>query len=141
LEIDDLRLLIPFYLLSGSATTHPIYPLGDALMTITINADPVPLHVDAHGTVRVAGMRLTLDTVIALYRQGRTAEEIQRSFDGLLLADIHAVIAYYLHHQAELDAYLAERARIGEEIRRDLEARQGPSPLRQRLSQSTTRKS
>lgn len=26
-------------------------------MTITISADPVPLHVDAHGTIRVLAQR------------------------------------------------------------------------------------
>lgn len=101
-------------------------------MTLTISSDPVPLQVDERGTVRVAGTRLTLDTVIALHRQGRSAGEIAHSFAGLALADVHAVLAYYLHHQAEVDASLAERARLADDTRRDLEARQGPSPLRDR---------
>ena len=67
------------------------------------------------------------------FESSHTAEEIQHAFDGITLAAIYGVLAYYLRHRAELDDYLAERARVAEEIWRELEARQGPSPLQQRL--------
>ncbi|MBA2450877.1 MAG: DUF433 domain-containing protein [Chloroflexi bacterium] len=50
-----------------------------ATATPTIEADRVPLSVDAHGRVRVGGTRVTLDTVIGLFRHGRSPEWIAES--------------------------------------------------------------
>ena len=36
----------------------------------------VPIHTDADGVVRVAGTRVTLDTIVAAFDAGATAEEI-----------------------------------------------------------------
>src|SRR5689334_12733982 len=91
-------------------------------MTITISADPVPLHVDAHGTVRVAGTRLTLASLLAVYQQGTTPEEIVDCFDGLTLGDVYAVLGYYWHHRAEVDAYLAAQDAASDAVWRELEA-------------------
>ncbi len=91
-------------------------------MIVTIRADPVPLHVDASGTIRVAGTRLTLESLLAVYRQGKTPEEIVTCFDGITLGDVYAVLGYYLHHQAEADAYLAQQEAAGEAMWRELEA-------------------
>lgn len=66
----------------------------------------LPLKMDEHGVIRVSGTRVTLDTVIACYHQGDSPEAIHEGFDVLLLNDIYAVIAYYLAHRDELDAYL-----------------------------------
>src|SRR6476469_6993538 len=88
---------------------------------ITINADPVPLHLDEHGTIRVAGTRLTLESLLSLYRQGKTPQEIVTCFDGITLGDVYAVLGYYLHHQAEVDAYLAEQDAASEAVWRELE--------------------
>ncbi len=101
-------------------------------MTLTISAEPVPLQSDEQGTVRVAGTRLTLDSVLALYRQGQSVAEIADSFEGLRLADVHAILTYYLRHQTGVDAYLAARAEAASAVRRELEARQGPSPVLRR---------
>jgi uncharacterized protein (DUF433 family) len=104
-------------------------------MTMTISADPVPLHVDASGTIRVAGTRLTLESLLAVYQQGKTPEEIAECFDGIALADVYAVISYYLHHQAEVDAYLAQQEAASEAVWRELEAH-GPAkanPFRERV--------
>lgn len=78
-------------------------------MLITISADPVPLHVDTGGTIRVAGTRLTIESLLAAYQQGKTAEEIVACFDGITLGDVYAVLGYYWHHRAEVDAYLAQQ--------------------------------
>jgi uncharacterized protein (DUF433 family) len=81
------------------------------IMTLIIQADPVPLAPDATGTIRVANTRVTLDTVIDHYRAGATAEELTERFPVLSPADIHAVLAYYLRHRDEVDRYLAEQNR------------------------------
>jgi hypothetical protein len=49
------------------------------------------------------------------------------------LADVYAVIAYYLRHRAEVDAYLQEREQQAREIRRQIEARFDPTGVRERL--------
>src|SRR5262245_39552161 len=80
-------------------------------MSLTIHADPVPLAADPAGTVRVAGTRVTLDTVIDYFRTGASAEAIAERLPVLSAADVHAVLAYYLRHRDEVDRYLADQAR------------------------------
>lgn len=82
----------------------------------------IPLHTDEHGTIRVSGTRITLETVINYYRQGESPEAIHEGFPTLPLTDIYAVIAYYLAHQAEVDAYLEQRTQAGQIIRAEWEA-------------------
>jgi uncharacterized protein (DUF433 family) len=101
-------------------------------MTMTIEPMTVPLTVDPDGTIRVGGTRLILDLVIHQFQQGASPEQIVQAYDVVRLADVYAVIAYYLNHQAEIDAYLAE----GEEKARkwrEYFAAQIPEEVRQRL--------
>ena len=86
----------------------------------------LPLKLDAHGTIRVSGTRVTLESLIGFYRQGETAEDLHDGFPTVPLADIHTVIAYYLAHQAEVDTYLAEQDAAAEQVRREWEARNPP---------------
>ena len=85
--------------------------------------EQVPLRLDDSGTLRVGDSRVLLEIVVGAYLQGETAEEIVESFDTLQLADVYAVISYYLRHRDEVDAYIAERETQGEEIRRWFEER------------------
>ena len=39
-------------------------------MSLTIDAEPVPLQADADGVVRVGGTRVTLDTIVVAFQQG-----------------------------------------------------------------------
>jgi uncharacterized protein (DUF433 family) len=97
-------------------------------MTLSIQTDPVPLRLDSNGTIRVGETRIPLERVIESYRSGSTAEGIVEAFDTLRLADVHAVIAYYLNHKIEVEGYLRERERLAEEVRRKIEASQPPRP-------------
>ncbi|MBI4483382.1 MAG: DUF433 domain-containing protein [Acidobacteria bacterium] len=92
-----------------------------------------PLETDADGVVRVGKTRVTLDTVILAFSDGATAEEIAQQYPSLQLADIYSVIGYYLHHRAEVDAYLRQRAQQAEQVRNLNEARFDPSGVRDRL--------
>jgi uncharacterized protein (DUF433 family) len=65
-------------------------------MTLVIGIEPVPLATDAGSVVRVGGTRVTLDTVVTAFEEGATAEEIVHQYPSLKLADIYAVIGYYL---------------------------------------------
>ena len=100
---------------------------------ITISADPVPLHVDAHGTIRVAGTRLTLETLLAVYQEGKTPEEIVECFAGITLGDVYAVLSYYFHHRAEVEAYLVEQEAAADAVWRELEAQGYEDPFRERV--------
>jgi len=68
-------------------------------MTLTILAEPVPLKTNPNGVVYVGGTRVTLDTVVAVFKQGATAEEIVHRYPSLRLGDVYASIAFYLNHQ------------------------------------------
>jgi uncharacterized protein (DUF433 family) len=91
-------------------------------MVLCISADPLPLRLDKGGTYRVGNTRVRLDTVVFAYHSGSSAEAITRDYPGLELADVHSVIAYYLHHKSEVDAYLAQREREAAELREKLES-------------------
>lgn len=86
----------------------------------------LPLKMDEHGTIRVSDTRVTLDTVIACYHQGDSPEAIHEGFDVLPLNDIYAVIAYYLAHRDELDAYLKRGQEEAERLRQEWETSYTP---------------
>jgi uncharacterized protein (DUF433 family) len=87
------------------------------------------------GTWRIAGTRVSLDSVIHSFWEGATPEEICQDFPSLSLAQVYSVIAYYLTHRDEVDAYLQEQQQAVEKLRQELEARYGDflADLRQRL--------
>jgi uncharacterized protein (DUF433 family) len=95
--------------------------------------EPIPLSTDSDGVIRVAGTRITLDTVIDTFMTGASPEEIAQDFPVLRLDDIYAVITYYLRHRDEVDGYLRERRSRAEAIRREIEARSPQTGLRERL--------
>src|SRR5664279_2952834 len=70
---------------------------------------PDPLWKDEHGAIRISNTRVTLDVIIAAYQHGDTPNEINHGYPTLTLADIYAVLAYYLKNQERVHAYLRER--------------------------------
>jgi len=102
-------------------------------MTLSIKAEPIPLKVNADSVVRVGGTRVTLDTVVAAFNQGATAEEIVFQYPSLQLADVYAAISYYLRHQQEVEVYLQQRQQRANEVRRQNEAKFDPQGVRERL--------
>jgi len=79
-------------------------------MSVSIGTNPKPVRRVEGGTLRVGSTRVSLDSVVYAYNRGEDAFEIQRNFDTLSLAEIHAAIAYYLHNKSNVDEYLAKRA-------------------------------
>lgn len=102
-------------------------------MVLTIIAETAPLDTNADGVVRVGKTRVTLDTVVAVFKQGVTAEEIVYRFPSLKLADVYATIGFYLNHQQEVEAYLQQRQKQSQEIRKVNESRFDSQGLRDRL--------
>ena len=99
----------------------------------TLTAQPPPLRIDGQGAVRVGQTRVTLDTVIGAFTGGCSAEEIVRKYPSLDLANVYAVITYYLWHREAMEAYLEQRRQEAEEIRRDNQRHTPPPGLRERL--------
>lgn len=93
----------------------------------------VPIHTDADGVVRVAGTRVTLDTIIGAFETGATAEEIAQQYPSVPLVDIYSVITYYLRHKAEVDVYLSKRKAQADRVREEVERRFPSAGLRERL--------
>ena len=83
----------------------------------------VPLHVDADGTVRVAGTRVTLETVVETFDGGASPEEIGRAFPVLNVRDVYAVIAYYLANQDTVRAYVRGHEEAAAAVQREIEAK------------------
>jgi len=102
-------------------------------MTLSFATQTVPLAADADGVVRVGGTRVTLDTVIAAFSEGATAEEIVQQYPSLNLADVYQVIAYYLRQPSEVEAYLQQRRSLAELVRKQNEGRFDPQGVRERL--------
>jgi uncharacterized protein (DUF433 family) len=78
------------------------------------------------GGWRVAGTRVSLESVVHAYWLGRLPEAIAADFPALTLEQVHGVIAYYLRHQAEIDTYLASQDQTWEQFRQQSAARHGP---------------
>jgi uncharacterized protein (DUF433 family) len=102
-------------------------------MSLQVSAEPVPLATDADGVVRVGSSRVTLDTVVAAYREGMTPEGIVEQYPSLRLADVYSVLGYVLNHPGQVESYLRGRQRLADAVRRDNEARFDPAGVRDRL--------
>lgn len=74
-----------------------------------------------------------LDTIVAAFLRGATAEEIVQQYPSLGLADVYAVIAYYLRQREDVGAYLRQRQQRASQIRQQNEARSNPAGVRERL--------
>ena len=81
-----------------------------------------PLRVDEGGAVRVGNSRISLDLIVEQYENGMTPENMVRAYDTLVLADVHAVIAYYLQHHDDVRAYLKRREEEAEVLQAKIEA-------------------
>src|SRR5262245_28427475 len=102
-------------------------------MSLQVAAEPVPLTKDADGVLRVGTSRVTLDTVVAAFREGMTPEGIVEQYPSLRLAEVYSIIGYILNHTEEVDAYLRDREHLAEAVRRENEARFEPAGVRDRL--------
>jgi uncharacterized protein (DUF433 family) len=84
-------------------------------------------------SIRVIGSRITLDTLVGVFKRGETVEELTEAFPSLSLDQIRAVIGWYLTHQREADEYLEEREAQAEKLRQEIESQPGYVSLREKL--------
>ncbi len=102
-------------------------------MNLTIAPEIVPLVMDVDGVVRVGGTRVTLDTVVEAFNEGATAEEIVQEYPSLKLADVYAVISYYLRNRKDVERYLKKRKQQAVKIRKQNESQFDTQGIRERL--------
>src|SRR5437016_2449392 len=69
------------------------------------------------GGYYVSSGRVSLDSIVYAFRGGESAETIQQNFPSLTLEQVYGAIAFYLAHQADVDANIREGE---EEVRRSV---------------------
>ncbi len=79
------------------------------------------------------GSRITLDTLVGVFKRGETVEELTEAFPSLSLDQIRAVINWYLTHQSEADEYLEEGEAEAERQRQWIESQPGYAAQREKL--------
>lgn len=84
----------------------------------------VPLVFWKDGSIRLKGTRLLLDMIVGAHQRGDCPEEIYEAFpsDEYTVADIYAVLAYYLSHKAKINNHLAKRKDKAEAIWEKIES-------------------
>jgi uncharacterized protein (DUF433 family) len=88
--------------------------------------------LDEEGRAWIEGANTrVLQVAMDKYAHDWTAEEIQEQHPHLSLAQIHAALAYYYDHRAEMDAEIEREERSYAQLRRQA----GPSRAEKRLRQ------
>ena len=88
------------------------------------------IQLDDEGVAWIENTKVkVIEVVLDKLAHGSSPEEMHFQYPHLSLAQIHAALAYYYDHQAELDAEIQRR---WQEVN-DLAAQEADSPLRQRL--------
>ncbi len=96
------------------------------------------VRVDEHSVLRVGTTRVMLDSVIASFRQGHSAETIQQQYPAASLEEIYGAIAWYLAHEDVVLPYLARQGSIWDREREEAERRLSPVVRRLRARQKAS---
>jgi uncharacterized protein (DUF433 family) len=107
--------------------------------SLALEREAPPLHQDAHGVIRVGQTRVTLESIIWLFEQGASAEEIALRYDVLDLHDVYATLSYFLGHRQETQEYLDRARQTSLAARRDAERRSPAAQIRERLMRHRNR--
>ena len=70
----------------------------------------VPLAADENGTLRVEGKGVSFEEILQTYERGATAEEIVDVLPSLTLAEVYAVLSYYLQNPRQVETYRLRHA-------------------------------
>ena len=81
------------------------------------------------GKPRIAGHRIAVAQIAQMYlKMGESIEDIARDYN-LSPASVHAAMAYYYDHRAEIDG----RSAMGDAFVEELKRNSPPSPLQEKL--------
>ena len=95
-------------------------------------------HKTAEGGWRIADSRVSLDSVVCAYWEGKSPEAIAEEFPTLSAERIYGAIAFYLRNRQEIDEYLAQQDAKWQQLARESNSQHGPilDRLRQRRQSS-----
>jgi uncharacterized protein (DUF433 family) len=102
-------------------------------MDLAAVAEKIPIETDKDGVIRVGNTRVTLETLVTAFNSGSTAEEIVYQFPVLNLADVYAVITYYLRNRDTVEKYLNKRKQRAEQVKRQNQNKENMNDVRKRL--------
>ena len=100
---------------------------------VIADTQTIPLRTDQDGVIRVGRTRVRLTTVIYAFNEGFTAEEIVIQYPTLSLADVYAVISYYLNNQIALDEYLTQQQAAADKVRQTIQSNPDYQHFREQL--------
>ncbi|MCW5977181.1 MAG: DUF433 domain-containing protein [Bryobacteraceae bacterium] len=100
------------------AVCHQVTTVDRTKLTRLIGSLPPRFLQEVEEGLRVAGSRVSLDSIVHDFREGLSPESITENYPTLTLEQVYGAIAYYLANQGMLDEYL----RKGEERSLKLEA-------------------
>lgn len=60
------------------------------------------------GGYRIGDTRVSLDSLVYLFREGMSAESMVESYPALTLEQVHGALAFYLGNQKGIDKWLEE---------------------------------
>ena len=104
--------------------------LGSTLHVVhAFDLGPAPIVQDQDDVLRIAGTRVTLDSVVIAFDSARLPRKIVQRYPTLDLAGVYAVIAYMLQHRESVDAYLTEREKRTAEVKAEVEKRSVSHPM------------
>jgi uncharacterized protein (DUF433 family) len=78
------------------------------------------------GRLRIEGTRTTVNQLVALHKQGLSADDIVVQYPQRNLSEIFTVLAWYHDNKDEFDEELAREAATDEELRREMAERTAP---------------
>ena len=102
-------------------------------MNLAAVTENIPIETDKDGVIRVGNTRVTLETLVSAFSEGSTAEEIVYQYPVLNLADVYAVITYYLRNKDIVEKYLKNRTLLAEQFKQQNQKNKNISDIRKRL--------
>lgn len=102
-------------------------------MDLAAVTEKIPIETDKDGVIRVGNTRVTLETLVTAFNSGSTAEEIVYQFPVLNLADVYAVITYFLRNRDTVEKYLNKRKQRAEQVKRQNQNNENVNDVRKRL--------
>ena len=76
------------------------------------------------GKPRIAGTRIRVQDIVGLTEIGRSPDDIVSGYPHITLADVHAALAYYHDHRAEIDQQIKEDEEFVERFRAEYLAKE-----------------
>jgi uncharacterized protein (DUF433 family) len=90
-----------------------------------------------HGVMRVGQTRVMLDSVLASFVEGCSAETIMQQYPALSLEEVYGAIAFYLGNREAVDTYLARQDAVWSRARDAVN--QSANPVVARLRSAAVR--